>query len=43
MHHPRLDGPAILAAYGLTYFAATYLLRVEECARALKRFIPSSL
>jgi putative peptidoglycan lipid II flippase len=32
----------ILGAYGLVYFAATYLMGVEECVRTLKRFIPSS-
>jgi putative peptidoglycan lipid II flippase len=37
MQHPREDGLAILAAYGLTYFAAAYLLRVEECASAIRR------
>jgi hypothetical protein len=37
---PRLDGVAILAVYGLTYFGVSYLLGVEECARAVKRFIP---
>jgi hypothetical protein len=37
---PRVDGLAILAAYGLTYFGVTYLLGVEECARAIKRVIP---
>jgi putative peptidoglycan lipid II flippase len=37
---PRVDGLAILAAYGLTYFGVSYLLGVEECARAIKRVIP---
>ena len=37
MQSPRLDGVAILAAYGLTYFAVSYLLGVEECARAIRR------
>jgi putative peptidoglycan lipid II flippase len=37
---PRLDGLAILTAYGLTYFGVSYLLGVEECARAIKRVIP---
>jgi len=34
---PRLDGLAILAAYGVTYFAVSYLLGVEESARAIRR------
>ncbi len=37
---------AILGPYGLVYFAATYLLGVEECRDVLRRigrFIPSSL
>jgi putative peptidoglycan lipid II flippase len=37
---PRLDGVAILAVYGLTYFGVSYLLGVEECARAIRRVIP---
>jgi putative peptidoglycan lipid II flippase len=44
MQSPKPDGVAILAAYGLTYFGASYLLGVEECARAgrrvKRRFIP---
>jgi putative peptidoglycan lipid II flippase len=39
MHAPRLDGPAILAAYGLTYFGFAYLLGIEECASAVRRLI----
>jgi putative peptidoglycan lipid II flippase len=39
MQSPRLDGLAILAAYGLTYFGAAYLLRIEECASAVRRLI----
>jgi len=39
--HPRLDAVPILGAYGLVYFAAAYLLGVEECRGALRRFIPS--
>jgi putative peptidoglycan lipid II flippase len=34
---PRVDGAAILAVYGVTYFAVTYALQVEESAAALKR------
>jgi putative peptidoglycan lipid II flippase len=41
MHIPLVDGPPILAAYGLTYFGVSYLLGVEECARAIRRVIPS--
>jgi putative peptidoglycan lipid II flippase len=37
MARPKLDGAAILAAYGVTYFAAAYALQVEESAGALKR------
>ncbi|MBZ5578197.1 MAG: murein biosynthesis integral membrane protein MurJ [Acidobacteriia bacterium] len=36
--HPILAAGAILAPYGLIYFAVAYLLRVEECADALRRF-----
>jgi putative peptidoglycan lipid II flippase len=35
---PILSAVAILGMYGVVYFAATYLLRVEECAGALRRF-----
>ncbi len=38
-HGPVLSAAAILGAYGVVYFAATYLLRVEECRLTLKRFI----
>jgi putative peptidoglycan lipid II flippase len=34
---PRVDGAAILAVYGVTYFAVTYALQVEESAGVLKR------
>jgi putative peptidoglycan lipid II flippase len=37
---PRPFGAAILATFGLTYLGAAYLLRIEECRDALKRFIP---
>ena len=37
---PVLLAIPILGAYGLSYFAVTYLLRVDECVRVLKRFIP---
>jgi putative peptidoglycan lipid II flippase len=35
--HPILYGAAILGTYGACYFAAAYLLGVEECAGALRR------
>jgi len=38
-----LSAILILLPYGLTYFAAAYALRVEECTdlvRRLRRFIP---
>jgi hypothetical protein len=30
-------GASILCLYGATYFGATWLFRVEECAGALRR------
>ncbi len=36
---PRPYGAAILAAYGVTYFAATYLLGIEECREAVRRVV----
>jgi putative peptidoglycan lipid II flippase len=39
MQSPKPDGIAILAAYGLTYFGAAYLLRIEECASAVRRLL----
>jgi putative peptidoglycan lipid II flippase len=41
-HHPIVSAIPILVAYGLVYFGVTFLLRVEECTRTLRRFIPSS-
>jgi putative peptidoglycan lipid II flippase len=38
-HGPILIAAAVLSAYGIVYFAATYLLRVEECRVTLKRFV----
>lgn len=38
MQSPKLDGIAILAAYGLTYFGVASLLRIEECDSAIRRF-----
>ncbi len=37
-HRPELIGAAVLVPYGLVYFAAAYLLRIEECRSALRRF-----
>ena len=34
---PTIDGAAILAVYGATYFAVTYALQVEESAGVLNR------
>jgi len=44
--HPVVAGIAILIPYGCVYFAAAYLLRVEECAHVFRRVLrinPSSL
>ena len=38
-HGPVLSALVVLGAYGVLYFALTYLLRVEECQLTLKRFI----
>jgi putative peptidoglycan lipid II flippase len=35
--NPIIAGIAILAPYGIVYFAAAYLLRVEECLQLLRR------
>jgi putative peptidoglycan lipid II flippase len=35
--HPIQAAVAILGTYGVVYFAATYLARVEECAKAFQR------
>lgn len=35
--HPIIAAIAILAPYGILYFAVAYLLRVEECGQALRR------
>src|SRR6185503_14909663 len=34
-----LSAAVILGVYGIVYFGVTYLLRVDECRLALKRFI----
>lgn len=36
-HGPVLSAAAVLGAYGLVYFAVTYLLGIEECRVTLKR------
>jgi putative peptidoglycan lipid II flippase len=36
--HPLSGGIAVVATYGATYFAAAWLLRIEECASAVRRF-----
>ncbi len=35
--HPLSGGMAIVATYGLVYFTAAWLLRIEECASAVRR------
>jgi hypothetical protein len=35
--HPINAAVAILGTYGVVYFGASYVLRVEECAGALRR------
>jgi len=35
--HPIKAAVAILGTYGVVYFAITYLLNVEECAKAFRR------
>jgi putative peptidoglycan lipid II flippase len=36
-HRPLAGGLAIISTYGVTYIAAAWLLRVEECASAVRR------
>lgn len=38
-HDPILSAAAVLGVYGISYFALTYLFRVDECRLTLKRFI----
>jgi putative peptidoglycan lipid II flippase len=38
-HGPILSAAAVLGTYGVVYFAASYVLRVEECRLTVKRFI----
>jgi putative peptidoglycan lipid II flippase len=35
--HPLAFGLVVIATYGVTYFACTWLLRVEECAGLVRR------
>jgi putative peptidoglycan lipid II flippase len=37
--HPLVFGALIIDAYGASYFAAAYLLGVEECAGAIRRIL----
>jgi putative peptidoglycan lipid II flippase len=39
LNNPKVDAPAIIAAYGVVYFTLTYALRVEECARLINRLL----
>jgi putative peptidoglycan lipid II flippase len=39
VRHPLSGGAAVVGAYGVTYFAAAWLLRVEECATAVRRVL----
>jgi putative peptidoglycan lipid II flippase len=39
VQHPIMTGIAVLAPYGITYFAATYAMGVEECAGTVKRLL----
>ena len=39
LRHPKPFGMSILAVYGLIYFGAAYLLRIEECRGLLRRFV----
>jgi putative peptidoglycan lipid II flippase len=39
VQHPITTGMAVLAPYGVTYFAATYAMGVEECAGTVKRLL----
>jgi len=36
-HHPLVFGLAVIATYGMVYFGAAWLLRVEECAALVRR------
>jgi putative peptidoglycan lipid II flippase len=38
-HHPLSGGIVVVGVYGITYFAAAWLLRVEECASAARRLL----
>jgi putative peptidoglycan lipid II flippase len=38
-HGPVVNAVVILGAYGVVYFAVTYLLGIEECRATFKRFV----
>ena len=40
--HPILSATAILGAYGVIYFAGTFVLRVPEATSVFRRFRPSA-
>lgn len=37
LRYPHLYGAVILAAYGVTYIGATYVMRIDECRQLLRR------
>jgi putative peptidoglycan lipid II flippase len=37
VRHPMTGGIAIVAVYGVVYFGSAWLLRIEECASAIRR------
>jgi putative peptidoglycan lipid II flippase len=37
--HPLAEAIPVLGVYGAVYFAAAFLLRVEECAGAFRRIL----
>jgi putative peptidoglycan lipid II flippase len=37
--HPMSGGIAIVAVYGVVYFASAWLLRIEECASVVRRVL----
>jgi hypothetical protein len=38
-HHPITVGGLVLVPYGLTYFAVTWMMGVEECEGAFRRVL----
>ena len=36
-HHPLVFGLVVIATYGIVYFGAAWLLRIEECAALVRR------